>query len=100
MADLRVLRDESPALSRDELQARGNELATKARQAAIDAVRESMHSVFLERGVTLTPAKLRAWAYRARRARDAWQVVDEIISELLREFEKTTHAFPSRKDPK
>ncbi|QOC24823.1 hypothetical protein IC744_16300 [Microbacterium hominis] len=90
MADLRVIRDESPALSREELQKRGNELATQVKQAAINAVRESMHSVYLERGVTLTPARLREWRHRARTARDAWQRVDDIASELLREVEKTT----------
>lgn len=87
---LRVVRDETPALSPDELRKHGTELATQARKAAIDAVRESMHSVYLERGVTLTPAMLRQWRHRARTARDAWQRVDDITSELLREVEKTT----------
>lgn len=86
---LRVVRDETPALSPDELKKYGTELATQARKAAIDAVRESMHSVYLERGVTLTPAMLRQWRHRARTARDAWQRVDDITSELLREVEKT-----------
>lgn len=92
MADLRVIRDETPALSSDELQSRGNDLATDIRKAAVDAVRQSMHDVFLERGGVLTPAKIREWRGRARDALEAWQKVDALTSELLREIAKTTDA--------
>lgn len=92
MADLRVIRDETPALSDDELHARGNELATRARQAAIEAVRQSMVSEFLARGLSLQKSDLRRWRERAKTARKAWAKVEALTDELIREIEKNRDA--------
>lgn len=85
---LRAVQDETPALPRDELQERGNELLGRARVAAIDAVRESMRSEFVEKGKTLQARDVRRWRHFAREAAEAWQKVDVLTSELLREIEK------------
>ena len=86
--NLRVVRDETPALSDAELRERGNDLASQAKRAAIDAVRESMVSEFLERGQSLTIPALRRWRDRAIRAREAWAKAEALTDELIREVEK------------
>ncbi|WEK60520.1 MAG: hypothetical protein P0Y60_14560 [Candidatus Microbacterium colombiense] len=92
MSELRIIRDESPALSDDELHARGNELVTEARTAAIDAVRQSMISEFLARGLSLQKSDLRRWRERAKTAREAWAKVEALTDELIREIEKNQDA--------
>lgn len=92
MVDLRVVQDETPALSDAELRVRGNELATEARQAAIDAVRHSMISEFLARGIQLQKSDLRRWRERAKTARDAWAKVEALTDELIREIDKNREA--------
>ncbi len=92
MAELRIIRDETPALSDEELHARGNELVTEARQAAIEAVRESMISDFLSRGLSLQKSDLRRWRERAKTAREAWGKVEALTDELIREIEKNRDA--------
>lgn len=92
MPDLRVVRDETPALSNDELQDRGNDLASEARRAAVDAVRESMIAEFMKRGISLTRADLLRWRYRAREARAAWEKVEALTDELIREIDKNAAA--------
>ncbi|MDR6867510.1 hypothetical protein J2Y69_002114 [Microbacterium resistens] len=90
--NLRVVRDETPALSDAELRERGNDLAAQARRAAIDAVRESMVSEFLARGQSLTVPALRRWRERATLAREAWARVEALTDELIREVEKNRAA--------
>lgn len=92
MGELRVIRDETPALSDDELRARGNELVTEARQAAIEAVRQSMISEFLARGLSLQKSDLQRWRERAKTAREAWAKVEALTDELIREIEKRVYA--------
>lgn len=94
---LRVIRDESPALSDEDLHARGNELVTEARQAAIEAVRQSMVSEFLARGLSLQKSDLRRWRERAKTAGEAWAKVEAITDELIREIEKNRDAALVRK---
>lgn len=89
---LRAVDSESPPLTPAELKKRGGELASDARRAAIDAVRKSMHSEFLERGVTLGHSDILRWRGRARSALEAWREVDAITTELLNEIKKTKGA--------
>ena len=77
------------ALTREEMQKRGNHLSGQARVAAIDAVRASMHSEFLESGKSLTVADIRRWRGRAREAIAAWRLVESLTTELLNEVERT-----------
>lgn len=88
---LRALNQEAPALTPDELHKRGNALTTQIRKAAVEAVRESMHAEFLERKPSLSIADIRRWRHRAQTALKAWQEVDALASELLREVEKTSN---------
>ncbi|MCK2034462.1 hypothetical protein [Microbacterium sp. KSW4-4] len=90
--NLRVVRDETPALSDDELRERGNDLARKAKRSAVDAVRKSMLSEFFEHGKPITRADLRRWRERAKSAREAWAKVEALTDELLREIEKNSAA--------
>ncbi|UAJ79981.1 hypothetical protein IT072_02570 [Leifsonia sp. ZF2019] len=76
-------------MTKDELHERGNKLVTEARVAAVDAVRASMLTEFIEKHKTVDVQQLKRWRGRARDALGAWQRVDEIVSELLREVEKT-----------
>lgn len=89
MAVLRSVGDDLPVLSPSELKVRGNELVTIARNAAIDAVRESMHTEFLAKGVSLQRADLLRWRGKARAAAERWRQVDAAVSELLHEMERT-----------
>ena len=84
---LRVIRDETPPLSQEELQERGNEMLRKARQATLDAIAASMPREFFRKQVKLTDIdRLRD---EARRAREAWAKVEAIVGELLLEVEKS-----------
>lgn len=89
---LRVVRDETPALSDDELRNRGNQLAREAKRAAVDAVRASMLSEFFEHGKQVTAADLRRWQERAKSAREAWAKVEALTDELIREISKNREA--------
>jgi hypothetical protein len=92
MPNMRLIRDESPARTKDELFEWGNRRITEARVAAVDAVRHSMHSEFLEKHKVVDVQQLRRWRGRARYALAAWRKVDDIVSEILREVEKASEA--------
>ena len=86
---LRSIKDETPALSREEVNRVGNELVSKARQAAVEAIGQSMVPEFVARSYTVNRAGILAWRSRARSAREAWQRVDDLLSEVLHELDKT-----------
>ncbi len=86
---LRVVGDEKPPLSREELRERGNDLVTEARKAAISAIGKSMVPEFVARGRSLQRRDLLRWRSFATGARDEWQVVIDKITELLHEMDKT-----------
>lgn len=89
MADLRVIRDESPALNREELQERGNDLVTDARRAALTAIKLSMQPEYVERGRSIQRRDLLRWRGQAKAARDEWQKVIDATTELLTEMDRT-----------
>ena len=86
---LRRVEPDRPALTLDQIQALGNDLTGRARVAAIDAVRASMHSEFLEKGKTLQVADIHRWRGRARAALAAWREVESLTTELLNELERS-----------
>lgn len=93
MTHLRRVESESrPALSPDALHERGNELVTKARAAAIDAVRASMHTEFVEKAATVQRRDILRWRARAREALAAWREVESVCTELLNEIDRTDDA--------
>lgn len=85
---IRLVTNDRPPLKRAELQQLGDKLASQARVAAIDAVRSSMHSEFLEKGKTLSVADIRRWRGRARAALAAWRLVESLTTELLNELDR------------
>lgn len=85
---LRRVEEDRPPLSQAEMQERGNTLSGQARVAAIDAVRKSMHSEFLEKGKSITPADIRRWRSRARSAIEAWREVEALTTELLNDLKR------------
>lgn len=91
---LQPVEDDRPALSREQLQELGNDLSGRARVAAIDAVRSSMHSEFLEKGRTLQAADIRRWRSRAREALSAWREVESLTTELLNELARAAKETP------
>lgn len=97
---LRAVRDETPALSDSELRKVGNDLATQAKIAAVEAVRQSMHPEFFERGKSLNIADLRRWRERAKSARKAWGEVEALTEELINEIEKNRAAARAGKQLK
>lgn len=97
---LRAVTPIGEPLSREDLQKRGDDLVGRARVAAVDAVRESMHSVFLVRGNVVSPADVRAWRHRARTAIAAWREVESLTTELLNELDTARDAKRAeRKSP-
>lgn len=89
---LRAVEHEGKPLDDAAMQERGNQLASEIRQAAIEAVRQSMHAEFLERARPLTAGDIRRWRHRARTALEAWQTVDNLTSELLTELKRHEEA--------
>lgn len=84
MADLRVVSDETPALSRDELQSRGNGLLRDARLAMIEALHVSTGSG-LFRGGSFTPLMVKRLHEQAKESVAAWSKVEARLAELVRE---------------
>lgn len=84
-----VTGDQKPLLSREEMQQFGNDIVTKARIAAIDAVRAFMHGEFLERPMNLQRRDIVRWRGRAREALRAWREVESLTTELLVELDRT-----------
>lgn len=90
---LRPVSDESPALSEDELQERGNELVTLARSAAIAATGKSMHPEFVQRGRPLHRADIVRWRQNAREAISAWREAEGHLTEIINELDKKSAQF-------
>lgn len=88
VVDLRLVGDESPALSLDELRSHGNVLLTDARRAAMDALHAST-SVDLFRRGNFSPAQVKVLHQQARAAVTAWAQVESALGELVREFDKS-----------
>lgn len=85
---LRAVKDETPPLSLDDLQKRGNEMLREARQATVTAIAASMPHEFFRQGKTEV-SDIRRLQDEARRARKAWAKVEAIVGEFLLEVEKS-----------
>lgn len=88
MSGLRVVTDETPPLTRDELQSRGNGLLRDARLAMIEALHISTGSG-LFRGGSFTPLMVKRLHEQAKEAVAAWSNVEAQLGELVREFDKS-----------
>lgn len=87
---LRVIADDSDPLPIAELKSLGDQLLTQAKKAAGDALLASVQPEFLFQlhgsyGLT-DVTHLRA---KAKVAADAWAKVDQLLSELVNEVEKS-----------
>lgn len=85
---LRPVDDDSKLLTDAELQKRGNELVTLAREAAITAIGRSMHPEFVKRGQSLQRRDMVRWRENARDAITAWREVEGHLTELINEIDK------------
>jgi hypothetical protein len=90
---LRVVDDESEPLTREELQARGNELLKDARDGALDALRASTRPDIFNR-VSYSVYTVRDMQRQADAAAAAWMKVSGALGELLNEYDKARIAWP------
>lgn len=84
---MRVVTDASDPLPADELRDVGNKLLTDARNAAIEALHKSAQATLLR--PSYTTHQIRRFRDAARDAAQEWQRVDGLLSEILREVDKT-----------
>lgn len=89
---LRVISDETPPLSKSELQDQGNKLLTEARHAGLAALRKSCDFQLLEEPRSYSPASIRFMLEQAEDAVKAWQEVASKLAEIRREYEKAKNA--------
>jgi hypothetical protein len=94
VSGLHRVEDARAPLTAKQMQEHGNKLVTEARVAAIDAVRASMHSEFIEKGKSVTPADIRRWRSKARASIDAWRAVESLTTELLNDLKRAEPRSP------
>lgn len=87
-------------LTDDELQKRGNELVSAAREAAITAIGKSMHPEFVQRGHNLQRRDILRWRHKVRDSIAAWREAEGHLTELLNELDKKDAQFRATHEPK
>lgn len=97
---LRPVDDDGRLLTDEELQKRGNELVSLARDAAITAIGKSMHPEFVRRGHILRRRDILRWRGKAREAITAWREAEGHLTELLNELDKKAAHFRATHEPK
>lgn len=90
---LRPVESDGRLLTDEELQVRGNELVSLARESAITAIGKSMVPEFVQRGHSLQRRDLLRWRHKAREAITAWRETESHLTELLNEIDKKDAEF-------
>lgn len=96
---LRPVENDGRLLTDEELQARGNELVSLAREAAITAIGKSMHPEFVQRGHSLQRRDILRWRHKVRDAIAAWREAESHLTELINELDKKDAHFRATHKP-